>query len=213
MTKIYLIRHGESLGNATRLYLGHTNLDLSEKGKMQADAAAEYFKNFEISAIYSSDLLRAHNTALPHARLHGLSVNDSVNLREIYLGDWEGMPIDELKEKWENEFVGIWYGKFGSCLPPNGELVYNAGKRLHDELLRIARENDGTILITSHAAAIRAFWCYFQGIEPDLWAQFVSFPTNASATFVGFDGEKFYPIKYSFDDYLKESAEKKNNEA
>ena len=66
-TKIILIRHGQSLGNAQKIYLGHTDLDLSDVGREQAHAAAEYFKDEEISAIYSSDLLRAYNTALAHA--------------------------------------------------------------------------------------------------------------------------------------------------
>ena len=98
--KLIIIRHGQSLGNAQKRYLGHTDVDLSELGKHQAQIAADYFKDYNISAIYSSDLLRAYNTALPHARLHGLSVNKDEKLREVFLGEWEGCPIDVLREKW-----------------------------------------------------------------------------------------------------------------
>ena len=76
-TLIYLVRHGESLGNAKRIYLGHTNLDLSDLGYIQANVTAQYLKGVKIDAIYSSDLLRAHNTALPHAQLRNLKVIDS----------------------------------------------------------------------------------------------------------------------------------------
>ena len=74
MTKLILIRHGESLGNAVRKLLGHTDLDLSPLGYQQAEAAAVALKDERIDAIYSSDLLRAYNTAVPHARLRGIDV-------------------------------------------------------------------------------------------------------------------------------------------
>ena len=68
--KIIIIRHGQSIGNLKRIYLGHTNLGLSELGAEQAEIAARYFKNEKISAIYSSDLDRAYYTALPHSIYH-----------------------------------------------------------------------------------------------------------------------------------------------
>ena len=202
-TKIILIRHGQSLGNAKKLYLGHTDLDLSDVGREQAHAAAEYFKDEEISAIYSSDLLRAYNTALAHAELRSIEVIGSTELREVYIGEWEGKLIEEIRERWPYEFDVEWRDQFGSMTPPGGEPVYEAGKRMYNKLLSIAKETDGKVLVAAHAAVIRAFWCYMNGVEPSEWAAFVPFPSNASATFVGFDGEKLIPIRYSFDDYLE----------
>ena len=201
-TKLILIRHGQSLGNLKRIYLGHTNLDLSDVGKKQAEIAAEHFRDYDIGAIYTSDLLRAYNTALPHSLIHNLPIHPSVNLREVNLGDWEGVAIDEIRSRWKYEFDHLWTNVFGSMTPPGGEPVYAAAERAYKELFKIASENSGNVIVTAHAALIRAFWCYINGVEPDLWAGFVSFPTNASATFVNFDGEKFIPEKYSFDDYL-----------
>ncbi len=205
--KFILIRHGESLGNARKTYLGHTDLGLSEKGEKQALAAAEYFKNESFAAIYSSDLKRAYSTALPHARLHSMSVIKSEELREVYIGDWEGKTISDITEKWPFEFSVQWKQKFGVATPPGGESVYLAGKRMYDKLMSIARTVDGKILVVAHAAVIRAFWCYFQGVEPSLWGDFVPFPANASASFVGFDSEKFIPLSYSFDGYIAQSGE------
>ena len=67
-TVFYLVMHGQSIGNALRTYLGHTNLDLSELGYEQAKITAEHLRNVPFDAIYSSDLLRAYHTALPTAR-------------------------------------------------------------------------------------------------------------------------------------------------
>ena len=68
-TTLILVRHGQSIGNATRVYLGHTNLGLTERGKMQAQLTAERLRDEKIDAIYSSDLKRAHDTAMPHAEM------------------------------------------------------------------------------------------------------------------------------------------------
>ena len=201
-TKIILIRHGQSLGNATKTYLGHTDLGLSEKGEDQARIAADYFKDTDIEAIYSSDLKRAYNTALPHAKYHNLEVTASTELREVNVGVWEGMLMDDIIERWPQEFCIDWRQKFGTSTPPGGEPVREAAKRIYNKLLSIAKAHKGVVLVATHAAVIRAFWCYSQGIEPENWAESYPFPTNASASFVGFDGEKLIPLKFSFDEYI-----------
>ena len=202
VTEFIIIRHGESLANLNKIYAGHTDFELSELGFKQAEAAAEYFKDTKVSAIYSSDLKRAYSTALAHAKAHSLPVNKTTDLREVYMGKWENLPITEMIEKWEYEFNVEWKQRFGDTCPPDGEPVLHAGKRMHDKLIEIANKENGTVIITAHAAVIRAFWCYFQGVEPKKWAEFAPFPSNASASTISFDGKKFTPIRYSFDEYL-----------
>ena len=99
-TKILLVRHGQSIGNATKTILGHTDLDLSELGYKQAEVTANELKNEKIDLIFSSDLKRAYNTALFHAKMRDLEVITSKNLREVYLGAWEGQTINNIIEKW-----------------------------------------------------------------------------------------------------------------
>ena len=200
--KIILIRHGESIGNLKRIYLGHTDWGLSDVGREQAELAAKYFRDEKISAIYSSDLRRAYDTALPHARYHSLPIIPSEQLREIYMGLWEGMPIDTIRERWQDKFDIEWRQKFGECTPPGGEKVTDAAKRIYNKLLSIAREHEGKILVTTHAALIRALWGYVNGLMPCDWGESYFFPTNASASLLGYDGERLIPIRYSFDDYL-----------
>jgi len=205
--KIILIRHGQSIGNLKRIYLGHTDLGLSELGVEQAEKAARYFKDEKISAIYSSDLKRAYNTAVPHTKYHNLPIIATEELREIYMGLWEGVPIDTIREKWQEKFDIEWRLKFGESTPPEGEKVTDAAKRIYEKLLSIAKSHEGKILVTTHAALIRALWGYINGLEPCDWGESYFFPANASASYVGFDGEKLIPIKFSFDDYLSEKEE------
>ena len=202
--KIYLVRHGQSIGNLNRVFLGHTDYDLSELGYKQAEITAEYLKDVNIDAVYSSDLLRAHNTAVPHARIRGLKVTDSKELREIYLGEWENRPVDELVEKNYDDFVVGWRQNFGTFSVPGGERVLDAGKRFYREVERIANENAGkTILIAAHAAVIRVFWCLTNGIEPCNMADAFPFPTNASYSTLTYNDRRFTPCEYSCDSHFE----------
>lgn len=197
-TKIFLVRHGESLGNAARIYLGHTDLDLSEEGYRQANLTAESLRDEKIDAIYSSDLKRAYNTALPHALMRRLPVITSKNLRELNIGDWEGMRIDDLISEHREDFVAGWQENFGTFTVPGGENVFSGGMRFHNEVLRIARENPNkTLLIAAHAAVIRCFWCIINGVSPEDMAKAYPFPKNASYSTVICDGERLLPLEYS----------------
>jgi len=129
-TKIILIRHGQSIGNATRTILGHTDLDLSEHGYIQAQATANYLKEEKIDKIYSSDLKRAINTAIPHAEIRNINIVTNKNLRELYVGAWENMKVDDIILKWGREAYEKWIDSFGTFTFPNGESVCDGGQRL-----------------------------------------------------------------------------------
>ena len=203
--KIYLVRHGESLGNAMVMFLGHTDLDLSELGYKQANATAMALSNIHFDKIYSSELCRAYNTALPHAKMRGLDVEARKNLREVYVGAWEGKRCTEISEKYGDLYHIDWHEKYGTFVFPEGDSVIDAGKRFHDEVLKIAKENIGkTILIASHGAVIRSSWAMISGISSEDIAQALPFPTNASYSVLEFDGERLIPIEYSCDTHLSD---------
>ncbi len=203
-TKIILVRHGQSIGNLTRTFLGHTDLDLSEMGYLQAKTTAERLKNEKIDKIYSSDLKRAYNTALFHAKIRNLDVISSVNLREAFAGEWEGKNVDELIEIWGMEmFADQWKARFGLFTFPAGESIKDAGIRFYNEILAISRQNQGkTILIAAHAAVIRAFWAIISGVAWENVADTIPFATNASYSVLTFNGKKFIPLEYSNDEHL-----------
>ncbi len=204
-TKIILIRHGESLGNANRAILGHTDLDLSPLGYEQARTTADYLKDEKIDIIYSSDLKRAYNTAVPHAKIRKMDIICSEKLREMYVGEWENMRFDDIMAKWgREEYEEKWKNNFGTYRFPGGESVEEGGIRFYNEILRIAFENPGkTVLIAAHAAVIRAFWAIISGISWENLAKTYSFATNASYSVAYFDGQRMIPDSYSNDAHLK----------
>ena len=103
MTTLLLIRHGQSEANLEEIFAGQINPALTEKGIEQAELTARYIAdNYKVDKIYSSDLQRAHQTALQLAKIIGKDVIKSIKLREIYAGKWEGVKFLELKEKFKD---------------------------------------------------------------------------------------------------------------
>lgn len=205
ITTIYIVRHGESVGNLHRICLGHTDLDLTELGLEQAKKTAEALKNVDFAAIYSSDLQRAVHTAEPHAHKRGLEVNTSSDFRELYFGNWENASVLMLKEKFHEQFMIGWRQNFGTFTAPEGESVVAMAERMVMGLEKIASKHLGdTILVTSHAAAIRALWGKITGHKPSEWADAFPFPTNASYSVLEYDGASLKPVSYSNDSHLGE---------
>lgn len=202
-TVIFLLRHGQSVGNAKNEFLGHTDKDMSELGYAQAARTAEFLAYERIDAVYSSDLMRAYNTALPHAVMRNMKVNKSSSLRELHAGCWEDRRIEDIISEYPHEFIDVWTANFGISTPPGGEGVMNAAERIYAEILKIAKENEGkSILIGCHAAAIRAFWGKLTGTAPEALADAYGFPENASVSVVYFDGKALVPGEYSHSAHL-----------
>ena len=204
-TIIYLVRHGESIGNMHRMCLGHTDLGLSDLGKKQARATAEDLSSTQFDAIYSSDLLRAMDTAAPHADLRGMAVIPDEGLREIYLGEWEGLYVDDIIKRYGELYTVTWREHFGEFRSPSGESVPELAMRMYGTVKKIGAAHPGeTLLIATHAAAIRAFWGVISGIPASELAAALPFPSNASYSVVEYDSESgvISPVSFSNDGHL-----------
>ena len=204
-TRIYILRHGESLGNFNKECLGHTDKDLTEKGFRQAEATADALADISFDEIYSSDLIRAYHTALPHAIMRGLSVIKSDSFRELYFGEWEGMKVSDISDKYGDMFSVGWRQGFGTFTPPGGEYVQDCADRIVSSILDIVDGRVGKcILIASHAAAIRALWGRLLGLDPEDVCAAITFPENASFSILEYDGERLLPVSYSNSKHLLE---------
>lgn len=204
-TLIYFVRHGQSLGNQQRIFLGHTDMDLTELGYRQAERTAERLAPVDFAAIYSSDLLRAYNTAMPHAERRGLTVNTDVRFREFYCGEWEGLSVDQLIEKYGELYTYSWVREFGIFRMPGGESTPEVADRMYAATLDAARQNEGkTILCASHAAAIRALFARVLGLAVEKIPDELPYPSNASYSILKYDGAELSVVSYSNDDHLAE---------
>ncbi len=197
-TTLIFLRHGQSLGNATRSLLGHTDLGLSELGHRQAELAVRSVKLKGIDKIYSSDLIRAVQTAEPSALALGLTVNPTADFREIYLGDWEGVSCEALAEANDPLYCVDFKYRFGYFHAPGGESAVDVGERIYKMAEKYARENEGkTLLIACHAAAIRTLCARVLGYDRDGLSCAIGFPDNASLTTLEYENGQFTLVRYS----------------
>lgn len=204
MTKILLIRHGESEANLRDVFAGHYNPDLTERGRKQAACTAAFLEeNYTVDAIYSSDLRRACQTAKPIADTFGLPIDPDKEMREIFAGDWEGVPFYGIKYTHPEEFR-IWLTDLGNAVCPNGESVAQMSERVYKAVNRIAAENDGkTVVITTHATPIRALQCRFSG-KPLTAIQHIPWVSNASVTEIDYENGQFTLVNVGQDAHLAE---------
>ncbi len=203
MTKFLMIRHGESTANLERKFAGHYNAPLTDLGRRQAMATAEYIKrNYKVNKVYASDLDRAFTTGKAAADLLGLSVTPTSDLREIYAGEWEGVLYDDIKEAYPDLF-GKWFGDTGNVRCPNGESVAELGNRVHSCMIRIAEENpDSTIVIATHATPIRSLQAITTYGSVDYMNK-VSWVSNASVSTVIYENGKLSFTEAGYDKHLE----------
>jgi probable phosphoglycerate mutase len=153
-TRVLLIRHGQSEGNAAGRFGGHTATPLSRRGRKQAEATAEALVAENITAIYSSDLPRAVETAMPLARLTGLDVEQSDAFRERGVGVMEGLTFEEAAEQHPAQYAALIRRDFDHVLL-GGESYRQMLERASLQLdLAIEQHKGGRICLFTHTGTI-----------------------------------------------------------
>jgi 2,3-bisphosphoglycerate-dependent phosphoglycerate mutase len=162
-TRVLLVRHGQSQGNAERRFGGHSATPLSELGRRQAEATARALAAEGLTAIYSSDLLRAVQTAEPLARATGLEINRTGALRERNVGLMEGLTFEEAAEKYPDEYAALLRRDFEHVLT-GGESYRQLLDRAAVELDRAVELNrGGALALFSHTGTICILTLHIMG--------------------------------------------------
>lgn len=163
VTRLYLVRHGQSAGNAEGRFGGHSPTPLSELGKQQAEATAAALSKEKIDAIYSSDLLRALQTAQPLAERLNLLAIAHPAFRERKVGVLEGLTFDESKEKFPNDYYAL-VNRDVHHVITEGESYRQLLKRATNALHEVIRtHHGGKIVIFSHTGTICFLTLYLLG--------------------------------------------------
>lgn len=153
-TKVLLVRHGQSEGNAERRFGGHSATPLSFRGRAQARTTARALASESITAIYSSDLERATQTAEPLAKLTGLAVNVTEAFRERSVGVMEGLTFEDAAEKHPEQYAALLRRDFEHVLT-GGESYRQLLDRAWQKLDEVIKQNQGgTIVVFSHTGTI-----------------------------------------------------------
>ena len=163
MTVLTVIRHGQTPWNVEGRYQGQLDPPLNENGRRQAQDTARALAQANITAIYSSDLARAHQTAAALAQLTGLPVELDPRLREIHQGHWQGVLIDDIRARWPAQLHGWETDPWQHC-PPGGETLPQLQARLLAAVNHItARHPTDGVAIFTHKLPIALLKIHFHG--------------------------------------------------
>jgi probable phosphoglycerate mutase len=184
MTKLYLVRHGETEWNKDSKVQGKTDTELSDKGIHQAELLAKRLACEDIDFVYSSSLKRALRTAEIITSPNECGIVKSEKYHEICLGPWEGMTISEIKEKYSEHFRAYREDPANFRLP-GAETFLELAERTYSAIIEIVKSHKGgSILIVSHGTAIKAAIIRILGIDIKNYSKFKI--DNASISIISF---------------------------
>ena len=158
MTRLYLIRHGETAWNVDKRFQGQADVPLNEAGCEQAEVVAGALAEMAFDRIYASDLGRAADTARAIARYHDIPLTLDPRWRECGTGVWTGMTVDEVNERWPGVVEAWWrYDACSDATPEGGESIGELVARVREVMLAMGEAHpDEHIAVATHGGTIRA---------------------------------------------------------
>ena len=193
ITTLYLVRHGESEGNAKGVFTGQTDSPLTPRGREQAKTVAAALRHVHFDRIVSSALSRTKDTAAEIAKDRGIAAEPIADLNEIDVGIAAGKPFDELRG-----LPGASGDDDGWRQWPGGESLEQVHDRTLKVIDRIVAESPGkTICVIGHGGVTRILVSGFMGVLPKL----IRLPaTNTNITIVTHDPTDGYVVQEMFKD-------------
>ncbi len=174
-TRLFLVRHGESVWNAAGRLQGQADPPLSARGLQQAYALAEAFSARPLAAIYCSPLARAHTTASYIAAPHGLCPRVAAAFQEVHLGRWQGdhpAAWSDHPAAWSDDMrarYAAWHTAPALVTPPGGEALDDVRARVASALdALVAAHPDASVVVVTHSIAGRVALCHLLDIGLEL---------------------------------------------
>lgn len=171
MIKLHLVRHAETIWHADNKYAGHTDVPLTELGHFQAKELIKWVREINPRAIYSSDLIRAIDTAHPLADALGMEIKMDKRLREVNFGEIEGLTQFEMKEKYPELYENYLITP-ANVQMPGGESGKIALDRAWPAVIEIINQyTNQDIILVSHGTLIRLIACELLGLDLNKYRQ------------------------------------------
>jgi|Deesub1362A_J573_1020465.scaffolds.fasta_scaffold13552_3 alpha-ribazole phosphatase len=189
MKKVYLVRHGETLWNAEKKYLGLTDIGLTKNGLSQAERLAQRLEGEGIEVIFTSPLLRAKETASLIAEKLNVPVEVWEELREVHFGEWEGLTYEEIRGKY-GDLINKWMENPSAFSIPGGDSWEEINKRAERFLKRVQERKEEIALAVSHGGLIKAIFARVLHMRPPDFTSFLI--GNGSLSAIGFHGRGIY---------------------
>jgi len=161
---IFLVRHGKlQQQDEQRRYIGQLDLPLSLEGRNQARNLHRRFEHARLDAIYCSDLRRSRETAELIVGAAGPKVIVRKDLREIAMGEWEGLSLRDVARDFPEQFRARG-ADLATFRTPGGESFADCSRRVIPAFEEIADSTEGNVLIVGHAGVNRLVLCHLLGM-------------------------------------------------
>ena len=206
MTRLIIVRHGQSEANLQGIFAGQLDVELSKLGHTQAERTAEHImENYKVDKVYASDLKRAYSTAKHLADKLGTEIIATQGMREINAGKWDGQKFDDIPSLYSKDY-DVWINDIGNARCTDGETTVELSERIMAEIMRIAKENDGkTVMVATHATPIRVMQCLWQ-VNDLREMKNIPWVSNASVTVAEVENGKVELKLVGYDEHLSDCA-------
>jgi broad specificity phosphatase PhoE len=165
MTQIILVRHGRTPWNKDKIFRGTVDVPHDEVGREEARLAGEWLKTETIHAAYCSPLSRARETAESIAVHHGLPVQDLPGLTDLCYGDWQSVPLAEVKKRYA-ELYRQWETAPHTVRFPGGETLDEVRQRALAAVEEVLRRHPGqTVVLAAHRVVNKVLILAFIGLD------------------------------------------------
>jgi broad specificity phosphatase PhoE len=165
MSRVYLVRHGQTAWNVGEIFRGRADIPLDETGKHEVHLAGETLKDETLHAVYSSPLSRSMETAENIAKFHDISVTPLDAIIDISYGEWEGRGNQEVQQKYP-DLHALWLREPHKVLFPGGESLDEVRSRtmaaLEDLLVKHQNEN---FALVAHRVPNKVICCALLGLD------------------------------------------------
>lgn len=170
MTKIILVRQGQTDWSNIDRIQGEVDVPLNSQGMQQARDLASTLASEKIKAIFSSQLSRSYTTAEEIARPHNLKVKKLKELNELNQGLWQGLLLSEVKKRYKKQY-NLWMQDPTLVQPPKGENLKDAYDRAIGTVQRIIDKYPGdTVCIVSHEIISGLIKAHYNHLDiKELW--------------------------------------------
>jgi probable phosphoglycerate mutase len=163
-TRVVLVRHGQTAWNAATRIQGHTDIALDEHGRWQAERVGAALAQEGLHAVYSSDLLRARDTAQAIAAASGVALALDIGLRERSFGVFEGLTFAEIESRWP-EHSRRWRAREPGYGPEGGEALQDFYARCVEAASRLAAAHPGQhIALVAHGGVLDCLYRAAAGV-------------------------------------------------
>jgi len=187
-TTVLIVRHGQTESNTTGFYVGRSDEELTKTGYKQVRRLSHRLAGWPIAEVYTSPLRRTYATAAILAEPHELQPRVLDNLIEIDLGDWQGLYMSEISQRWP-ELWQQWRTDPSEVIIPNGESLTEVAERVIPAVHRIVETNRGKeVIIVVHEIIAKVIVQHVLGAPNSIYRRFEI--NNTSLTVIQFTDNK-----------------------